>query len=641
MRILASIFSLILILTISTNCLCQQQNNQWRFGNGGGINFNTTPPNFTGGSAITTSEGSASVADKTSGSLLFYTNGVTVWDAQNQVMPNGNGLLGGSTALSSTTAAVIIPKPGSNNLYYIVTIDEQFSPNGVQYSIVDMNRNGGLGDIVNNQKNIFLFQTSSEKLEVVPAANGQDVWLITHDNPGNTFYSFLLTSAGFQTTPVVSTIGGTHGNGSGHLKINRQFNKLAMGNFFDSSVELFDFNNANGVVSNPVIWNFISTSPTIYGVEFSPNGKFLYVSNLNTVTQYNISSSSPVSIENSRFVLSSFGFNQPASLQLGPDNKIYITAGSIDVINCPNNPGIDCGFQSNAIPNQTGGGGYGFPKWVYHSNINLPIIPNIIIYSDSCFGNATQFTIKDTTGITSVNWTFGDPNSGANNTAAGFSVSHTFSQTGSYSVTAILTNACGNDTLILDPLEIVDCNVPCNSSIAVITDSCLQNQIGFAITTNNVVLGIDWNFGDPTSGVNNTSNSTAPRHGFTSTGTYLIEAIVNLDCGIDTLQKRVTIIDCDTIVEECKLFIPTAFTPDGNGLNENFKPFSRCTLEKFELQIFNRWGETIYKSSNPNASWNGKYKEGICPVGVYIYQLKYKFPSKPINQTKGTIMLLK
>ena len=174
-------------------------------------------------------------------------------------MPNGNGLLGGSAALlSSTTAAVIIPKPGSNNLYYIVTIDEQFSPNGVQYSIVDMNLNGGLGDIVNNQKNIFLFQTSSEKLEVVPAANGQDVWLITHDNPGNTFYSFLLTSTGFQTTPVVSTIGGTHGNGSGHLKINRQFNKLARGNFFDSSVELFDFNNANGVVSNPIIWNFIS-----------------------------------------------------------------------------------------------------------------------------------------------------------------------------------------------------------------------------------------------------------------------------------------------------------------------------------------------------------------------------------------------
>jgi gliding motility-associated-like protein len=639
MRILASIFSLILILTISTNALCQQQNNQWRFGNSGGINFNTTPPSFAGGSAITTSEGSASVADKTTGSLLFYTNGVTVWDAQNQVMPNGNGLLGGSTALSSTTAAVIIPKPGSNNLYYIVTIDEQFTPNGVQYSIVDMNLNGGLGDIVNNQKNIFLFQTSSEKLEVVPAANGQDVWLITHDNPGNTFYSFLLTSTGFQTTPVVSTIGVTHSNGSGHLKINRQFNKLAMGNFFDSNVELFDFNNTNGVVSNPVIWNFIATSPTIYGIEFSPNGKFLYVSNLNTVTQYNISSSSPVSIENSRYVLPSSGFNQPASLQLGPDNKIYITAGSIDVINCPNNPGMDCGFQSNAILNQTGGGGYGLPKWVYHPS--PPIFPNTIIYADSCFGNATQFTIRETTGITNVTWSFGDPNSGANNSASGFNVSHTFSQIGSFSVTAILANACGNDTLILNPLEIVDCNVPCNSSIAAITDSCLQNQIAFAITTNNVVLGINWNFGDPTSGVNNTSNSTAPRHEFTSTGTYLIEAIVNLDCGIDTIQKRVTIIDCDTIVEECKLFIPTAFTPDGDGLNENFKPLSRCTLEKFELQIFNRWGEMIYKSSNPNASWNGKYKESNCPIGTYVYQLNYKFPSKPIIQTKGTIMLLK
>ena len=54
---------------------------------------------------------------------------------------------------------------------YIVTIDEQFSPNGVQYRIVDMNLDGGLGDVVNNQKNTSLFQTNSEKLEVVPAAN--------------------------------------------------------------------------------------------------------------------------------------------------------------------------------------------------------------------------------------------------------------------------------------------------------------------------------------------------------------------------------------------------------------------------------------------------------------------------------------
>ena len=136
------------------NINAQKQNNQWRFSGSGGIDFNTTPPSaVTGVANMQTGEGVASVAERNTGALLFYTNGVTVWNAQNQVMPNGTGLLGGSaTLLSSTTAAVIIPKPGSTTLYYLVTIDEQSSSNGVCYSIIDMTLNNGLGDVVATQR---------------------------------------------------------------------------------------------------------------------------------------------------------------------------------------------------------------------------------------------------------------------------------------------------------------------------------------------------------------------------------------------------------------------------------------------------------------------------------------------------------
>jgi hypothetical protein len=89
----------------------QKQNNQWRFGNSGAIDFNTAPPSFIAGAALSTGEGSASIADRTTGALLFYTDGLTVWNRQDQVMPIGTGLLGGIT-LSSTSAAVIIPKQG-------------------------------------------------------------------------------------------------------------------------------------------------------------------------------------------------------------------------------------------------------------------------------------------------------------------------------------------------------------------------------------------------------------------------------------------------------------------------------------------------------------------------------------------------
>ena len=153
-------FLFISFISIAAFALCQKQNNQWRLG-GTGINFNTNPPSQVQGSAMNTPEGSASVADRNTGELLFYTDGVTVWNAQNQVMQNGTMLRGGSSLLSSTTAAVIVPQPGSNSLYYIITVDEGASGSGsggIRYNLVDMSLAGGLGAIVPGQKNILLFQ---------------------------------------------------------------------------------------------------------------------------------------------------------------------------------------------------------------------------------------------------------------------------------------------------------------------------------------------------------------------------------------------------------------------------------------------------------------------------------------------------
>ncbi len=75
------------LLFFSISIIGQNQNNQWRFGRSGGINFNSSPPSFVSGSSIATGEGSASVADPVTGNLLFYTDGVTVWNAQNTIMP--------------------------------------------------------------------------------------------------------------------------------------------------------------------------------------------------------------------------------------------------------------------------------------------------------------------------------------------------------------------------------------------------------------------------------------------------------------------------------------------------------------------------------------------------------------------------
>jgi hypothetical protein len=345
----------------------QNQNNFWVYGYQAGINFNTTPPSYEGGFAIQASEGAASVADPVTGELLFYTDGATVWNASNNPMPNGTGLLGSSSGeLSSTTAAVICEKPGSSNQYYLITVDEQFSNGGVRYNVVDMTLNGGLGDIVAGQKNISIFATTSEKLCIVPNAQGNGFWLLTHDLPGESFYAFSITAAGISTTPVVSTLGGTHGNGAGFLKVSPQFDRVAIANIFFQDAEVFDFDYNTGTLSNPIILSLptVGAAGGAYGIEFSCSGNLLYVSDGSNLFQYDLTLGNASAIMAGAFSVLSNVFSC-YGLQLGPDRKIYVSNGALDVINDPDVPGAGCNYQQNAIPNQETGGGWGLPQWVY------------------------------------------------------------------------------------------------------------------------------------------------------------------------------------------------------------------------------------------------------------------------------------
>lgn len=102
---------------------------------------------------MTSVEGCASVADRSTGTLLFYTNGIEVWNAQNQIMPNGTGLLSGASQ-SASQGVIIVPQPGSVSRYFLFTVDEEFNngANGFRYSIVDMSLDGGNGAAVQTEK---------------------------------------------------------------------------------------------------------------------------------------------------------------------------------------------------------------------------------------------------------------------------------------------------------------------------------------------------------------------------------------------------------------------------------------------------------------------------------------------------------
>src|ERR1700722_3230078 len=108
----------------------QPQNWNRYFGDSAALNFSSGSPVLVTGSNMNVWEGCATISDA-SGNLLFYTDGVSVWNKNNIVMPNGTGLFGG---WSSTQAALIIPKPDSANIFYIFTIEGEGYPEGMNYS---------------------------------------------------------------------------------------------------------------------------------------------------------------------------------------------------------------------------------------------------------------------------------------------------------------------------------------------------------------------------------------------------------------------------------------------------------------------------------------------------------------------------
>ena len=148
-------FLLAAVFISTLQLVAQREASNWYFGDNAGINFdinnNVTP--LTDGQ-LSTDEGCTSISD-TSGQLLFYTDGIRVYNRNHTVMPNGLNLNGNP---SSTQSAIIIPKPGDANIYYIFTASTTFggAPDlGFQYSEVDMTLNNGLGDVTSSKNQVF------------------------------------------------------------------------------------------------------------------------------------------------------------------------------------------------------------------------------------------------------------------------------------------------------------------------------------------------------------------------------------------------------------------------------------------------------------------------------------------------------
>jgi gliding motility-associated-like protein len=120
-------------------------------------------------------------------------------------------------------------------------------------------------------------------------------------------------------------------------------------------------------------------------------------------------------------------------------------------------------------------------------------------------------------------------------------------------------------------------------------------------------------------------------------GIYLLTVTDNYNCvGSDTINVN---------PKPCTegIFVPNAFTPNGDGLNDLLRPINlnNAPVSQFRFAIFNRWGQKIFESRNPSSGWDGRMQGTDQPAGVYVWQLEYQFPGAPLTIHSGTVILIR
>ncbi len=421
---------LCLILLLPIIVLAQKQDYNWCYGNNRRVYFGAAPIISLSNSSILAKEHCATVSDNTTGSLLFYTDGVKVWDRNNSIMPNGNGI-GSDTTGTSAQGSVIACNLADTDKYFIFTVEPNSGNPNVRgqlaYTVVDMKLNGGLGDVDLSLKSIPLKDSLSESLTLIPG--NCCIWLLAHSILKDSFYAFKITAAGINTTPVVSTGGYQYKhNGVGYMKASPDGKKLALSSVqspvLGSFLALHDFDVNTGKVTNGMIIDVINydlVNAYFYAIEFSPNGSKLFVNmRIPTVYQYDVSLANATAITASKTTIPTPVSTISNGLQLGPDNNLYIAGGPASVLGQITNPDMmypGCTFNSLYMlspPDVYGGNIIGLPQKAGYVNTTFKSITKKI---STCFSQ--QVTLYAPNGATNMQWQDGSGNAYYTTSASG------------------------------------------------------------------------------------------------------------------------------------------------------------------------------------------------------------------------------
>ncbi|MCF8373925.1 MAG: T9SS type A sorting domain-containing protein [Bacteroidales bacterium] len=550
---------LIYLLSILSIQAQQKIAYNWYFGRNSAITWNLLGsngyPSLLSDSEMNTVEGVSTVSDS-AGNLLFYTDGLRVYNSQHSVMQNGYWLYGTTT---TTQSVISIPKPGNETIYYLFTADYQFHLYGANYSILDMTLDGGLGGIDSLYKNINLIPQCAEKLIGIQHSNGTDYWVLYHEAWTNNFFAYLITEFGLDTIPVISSIGSVHDStsyyaGMGGMKASQQGDRIASVRYDASKLEIFHFDASTGLLSN-----CISITDTVinkwYSAEFSPNGRYLYTTgqrwfsgygNSHYIDQWDLNNNDSLSLLNSRQIL---GYDsQLGSLQLAVDNMIYVNRAP-NYLSCIRQPDLAypaCDLEVNAIyccvnlgdPNLSG---LGLPNYIAGQFLKANFT-----YLETCRDSITYFYIENSQSTALIQWNFNYPSTDPiwNIISTSDTIEFMYPSPGTYQVMLVEDWATHRDTCIQIITVLTSPVVDLGSD----TSICLGDTLNF-----------DLSFNDTLSSTNNCDyfwiaqidgNSfydSLSTYTITNAGIYIAQVTGDEDCGMvtDTLNVSYKDVEVD------------------------------------------------------------------------------------------------
>ena len=237
-----------------------------------------------------------------------------------------------------------------------------------------------------------------------------------------------------------------------------------------------------------------------------------------------------------------------------------------------------------------------------------------LVFHDTAICKGSTLVLNADFGTGTYDWVSNPPQRSDQN-QTGQSTYYVY-EPGQYKVTATVGNCIYQDSLRVSFNDSLVLNIGKDTSL------CVGEQYFLHLTTNANIFA--WQDG-----------SSSTTYAVLGAGTYSV--IAQNGCGTDTATVKIDTRHC-----ACELLMPNAFTPNGDGVNESFRPLHPCNMTSFHLSIFDRYGELVFESSDPTRGWYGTFRSTTASQGAYVWVASYvNSDTQQRNLRKGFVILIR